>query len=167
MSIDIKPIVMPKWGLAMKEGSVVSWSINVGDEIKKGENFVEIETEKVVNEFESPQSGILIKKCVEEDIKIPVGALIALVGEKDTSSYKIDEFISNFESNFEKQAASISENEDLTKKIAINGTTINYVQMGNGENPTLVFIHGFGGDLNNWMFNQEELSKSFNTFASS
>ncbi len=165
MSSDIKPIVMPKWGLAMKEGSVVSWSINVGDEIKKGENFVEIETEKVVNEFESPQSGILIKKCVEEDIKIPVGALIALVGEKDTSSDKIDEFISNFESNFEKQAASISENEDLTKKIAINGTTINYVQMGNGENPTLVFIHGFGGDLNNWMFNQEELSKSFNTFA--
>ena len=46
MSSDIKPIVMPKWGLAMKEGSVVSWSINVGDEIKKGENFVEIETEK-------------------------------------------------------------------------------------------------------------------------
>ena len=110
MSSDIKPIVMPKWGLAMKEGSVVSWLKNVGDEIKKGENFVEIETEKVVNEFESPQSGILIKKCVEEDIKIPVGALIALVGEKDTSSYKIDEFISNFESNFEKQAASISEN---------------------------------------------------------
>ena len=71
----------------------------------------------------------------------------------------------HFESNFKKQAASISENEELTKKIAINGTTINYVQMGNGENPTLVFIHGFGGDLNNWMFNQEELSKSFNTFA--
>ena len=28
---------MPKWGLAMKEGSVISWSKEVGDEIKKGE----------------------------------------------------------------------------------------------------------------------------------
>ena len=60
--------------------------------------------------------------------------------DKNARYSEIDEFISNFESNFEKQAASISENEDLTKKIAINGTTINYVQMGNGENPTLVFI---------------------------
>ena len=156
---------MPKWGLAMKEGSVISWSKEVGDEIKKGENFVEIETEKVVNEYESPENGILIKKCVEEDIKIPVGALIALFGPKDISSEEIKEFVLNFESNFSKQAASNSEDEELTKKIEINGVTINYLQIGNQENPTLIFVHGFGGDLNNWMFNQEELSKSFNTFA--
>ena len=42
---------MPKWGLAMKEGSVVKWLKEVGDEIKKGDPFVEIETEKVVNEL--------------------------------------------------------------------------------------------------------------------
>ena len=47
---------MPKWGLAMKEGSVTSWLKNEGDKINKGETFVEIETEKVVNEFESPEA---------------------------------------------------------------------------------------------------------------
>ena len=97
MSSEIKAIVMPKWGLAMKEGSVVSWSKEIGAEIKKGENFVEIETEKVVNEYESPEDGVLIKKCVEEEVKIPVGALVALVGPKDTSTEAMDEFISNFE----------------------------------------------------------------------
>ena len=84
---------MPKWGLSMKEGSVVSWLKELGDEIKKGETFVEIETEKVINEFESPENGILIKKCVEKDIKIPVGTLLALFGPKDTSSDDINKFI--------------------------------------------------------------------------
>ena len=37
---------MPKWGLTMKEGTIVSWLKEVGDEIKKGDNLVEIETEK-------------------------------------------------------------------------------------------------------------------------
>ena len=62
MSDKILPITMPKWGLTMKEGTIVSWLKEVGDEIKKGDNLVEIETEKVVNEFESPESGILLKK---------------------------------------------------------------------------------------------------------
>ena len=47
MSDKILPITMPKWGLTMKEGTIVSWLKEVGDEIKKGDNLVEIETEKV------------------------------------------------------------------------------------------------------------------------
>ena len=156
---------MPKWGIAMKEGSVVSWSKEVGDEITKGENFVEIETEKVVNEFESPETGVLIKKCAEEDVKIPVGSLLALFGPKDTPVGEIEKFVSDFESNFKQQITENNESTDVTKQIEIDGLTINYIQLGNEENKAIIFIHGFGGDLNNWMFNQEELSKSFNTFA--
>ena len=69
MSRNLHPITMPKWGLAMKEGSIIKWFKEIGDEIKKGENLVEIETEKVVNEMESPESGTLLKKCIEEDVK--------------------------------------------------------------------------------------------------
>ena len=60
---------MPKWGLAMKDGSVTSWLKNEGDKINKGETFVEIETEKVVNEFESPEEGILLKKLLKMILK--------------------------------------------------------------------------------------------------
>ena len=45
---------MPKWGLAMKEGSVTSWLKNEGDKVNKGETFVEIETEKVCLLYTSP-----------------------------------------------------------------------------------------------------------------
>ena len=120
---------MPKWGLAMKEGSVVSWSKEVGDEIKKCENFVEIETEKVVNEFESPETGVLIKKCAEEDVKIPVGSLLALFGPKETSTVEIEKFVSDFESNFKQRITENNESTDLTKQIEIDGLNINYVQL--------------------------------------
>ena len=93
MSDKILPITMPKWGLTMKEGTIVSWLKEVGDEIKKGDNLVEIETEKVVNEFESPESGILLKKIAEENIKLNVGSLIGVLGEKNVDDNSINQGI--------------------------------------------------------------------------
>ncbi len=46
---------MPKWGLSMKEGSILKWIKSNGDDISKGDMILEIETEKVVNEMESPE----------------------------------------------------------------------------------------------------------------
>ena len=37
--------------------------------------------------------------------------------------------------------------------------------LGEGEGPPIVFIHGFGGDLNNWQFNQEALAERHATYA--
>ena len=157
---------MPKWGLAMKEGSVIKWLKEVGDEIKKGEPFVEIETEKVVNEFDSPEEGILIKKCADLDEKIPVGSLLALFSNtKEVSENSIEKYINNFQENFKNTPETNSDETFNSKKININGFEINYLQLGNSNSKNILLIHGFGGDLNNWMFNQEELSKDFNVFS--
>ena len=45
MSESLIAITMPKWGLAMKEGAILQWLKNEGDEVKKGEILVEIETD--------------------------------------------------------------------------------------------------------------------------
>ena len=155
---------MPKWGLAMKEGSVTSWLKNEGDKINKGETFVEIETEKVVNEFESPEEGILLKKVIENDIKVPVGSLIAILGNENTDTNEIEKFVEDFQSNFTPPSDD-EEDSNLEKIIQIKDIDINYLQLGENNSKNIVFVHGFGGDLNNWMFNQEELSSSFNTFS--
>ena len=39
------------------------------------------------------------------------------------------------------------------------------MELGGGDGPPIVFLHGFGGDLNNWQFNQEALAESHATYA--
>ena len=84
---------MPKWGLSMKEGSILKWIKSNGDNISKGDMILEIETEKVVNEMESPEDGKILKICVNEGDTVPVGSLIAVCGKKDASDDEIDSFI--------------------------------------------------------------------------
>ena len=42
MSDRIKPIVMPKWGLAMQEGMVAKWLVEPGAEIHTGDEILDI-----------------------------------------------------------------------------------------------------------------------------
>lgn len=78
-------VLMPKLGLTMTEGTVVNWLKNEGDQVEKGEELVEILTEKITNVVEAPASGILKKILVGpgETAKVsePIG-IIAAPGEE-------------------------------------------------------------------------------------
>ena len=52
-------MLMPKWGMTMEEGTIVHWSKPEGDHVEKGETILEVETDKITNEIEAPESGIL------------------------------------------------------------------------------------------------------------
>ena len=166
MSINLKAITMPKWGLAMKEGTILQWFKNEGDKIKKGETLLEIETEKVVNELESPSEGTLIKICVNQENKVPVGSLIGIYGESSVSKDDVEKFIAEFNANFTPEEDGENDNQNKYEKIKIFEKEINFLRSFNeNNNINILFIHGYGGDLNNWMFNQDVLSKSFNTYS--
>ena len=165
MTENLKPITMPKWGLSMKEGSITKWIKSNGESISKGEMLLEIETEKVVNEMESPEDGKILKICANEGDTVPVGSLIAVCGKGDTSDKDIDEFINDFNSNFESEINLEEGAEDNNEKIKVSDIEINFVKNVNSKEDNILFIHGFGGDLNNWMFNQTDLSNNFNTYS--
>ncbi|MCX8095134.1 MAG: 2-oxo acid dehydrogenase subunit E2 [Caldisericia bacterium] len=74
---------MPKFGLTMEEGVITKWYKNEGDYIEKGEIVCEIESEKIINDLESPVSGILKKILVREGESKKVGDVIAIITEKD------------------------------------------------------------------------------------
>lgn len=74
------PITMPKLGLSMKTGTVAKWLKNEGDSVKKGEAVVEIMTEKITNAVESPADGVLLKIVAPKGAKLPIGALLGVVG---------------------------------------------------------------------------------------
>ncbi|RXY98841.1 dihydrolipoamide acetyltransferase family protein [Fictibacillus sp. S7] len=76
-------VVMPKLGMAMKEGTVSVWNKKVGDPVQKGELIASINSEKIEMEIESPGEGILLEIAVEEGKGVPPGTPIAYIGQPD------------------------------------------------------------------------------------
>jgi len=68
-------IYLPRMGQTMTEGSIIRWLKSDGEIVKKGDSIVEIQTDKVVTELESPKDGIL-QILIEQDETVPVGTVI-------------------------------------------------------------------------------------------
>lgn len=78
-----KLIKMPKLSDNMKTGVIVSWNKKPGDEIEQGEIIFEVETDKVVSEVESVDSGILEETFFEEGDTVGVDEAIAVLNTKE------------------------------------------------------------------------------------
>src|ERR671922_2929085 len=76
-------IVMPKMSDTMEEGVVVKWLKHEGERVVSGDALAEIETDKAVLELEATTAGVLRKILAQEDSKVPVGHLIAVIGSED------------------------------------------------------------------------------------
>lgn len=74
-----KNILMPKWGLTMEEGTIVSWEIEVGDRIEVGDVIGVVETEKVEVDLESPVKGTVTRILVPEEETVDVGTVLVIV----------------------------------------------------------------------------------------
>jgi len=165
MSDAIQPIVMPKWGLAMQEGMLAKWHVEEGAALEKGQEIADIETSKIANIFESPTSGKLRRRVAGEGETVPVGALLAVLAEDSVDDAAIDAFIEEFQARFEAEAAEIQEAGPEPETVDAGGRRIRYLKMGEAEGPPVLLLHGFGGDLLTWMFNQEPLAEQHTTYA--
>ena len=79
-------VIMPALELAQETGKVLRWMKAPGDTVRKGEPIVEIETDKVTVEIESPASGVLSQVTAQEGDVVPVGQTIALIAEPGAAS---------------------------------------------------------------------------------
>ncbi|KMP36745.1 branched-chain alpha-keto acid dehydrogenase subunit E2 [Bacillus cereus] len=74
-------VVMPKLGMAMKEGIITSWNIKTGDHVAKGELIASINSEKIETEIEAPADGTVLDIAVSEDEGVPPGTVICYIGK--------------------------------------------------------------------------------------
>jgi pyruvate dehydrogenase E2 component (dihydrolipoamide acetyltransferase) len=72
-------IVMPRLSDTMEEGTILRWLIADGETVHRGDELVEIETDKATMTYESDLDGVLETIASEGDT-LPVGAIIARVG---------------------------------------------------------------------------------------
>ncbi len=76
-------IIMPKLGLTMEEGTIQKWHKQVGDEVTAGEPLFDVETDKLTNEIEATESGILRKIIIDEGETVAVLEPVGIIGTAD------------------------------------------------------------------------------------
>ena len=76
-------ITMPALSSTMKEGRVVTWLKNEGDEISAGEAIMVVESDKADMDVEAFEDGYLAKIMVGEGEMAPVGQAVALIAESE------------------------------------------------------------------------------------
>lgn len=76
------PLPMPKLGLTMEEGAILKWRKDEGEAVEKGEIILDIQTDKVEYEVESPAGGLLLKTLAGEGDVVPCGVDVAVIGEE-------------------------------------------------------------------------------------
>jgi len=72
-------VIMPALGMAQETGKVLRWLKAAGADVARGEPLLEVETDKVTVEIESPADGTLAAVSAAEGAEVPVGTVIALV----------------------------------------------------------------------------------------
>jgi pyruvate/2-oxoglutarate dehydrogenase complex dihydrolipoamide acyltransferase (E2) component len=80
----LSTVVVPKsGGVTTTKANVVRWLKREGEPVHLGEPLVELETEKVSYELESPAQGFLVKIVAHEAVEVPVGGRLCYIGEKN------------------------------------------------------------------------------------
>lgn len=77
-----KTIIMPKYGLQQDNGTVVEWRVKEGDHVNKGDILLDLETDKALFEYESPESGYVRKLVAQNGDEVPVLSVIAIITDE-------------------------------------------------------------------------------------
>lgn len=155
----IQRVTMPKWGLSMKTGKIVDWFVAEGDTIAKGDDIVDIETDKIAGTLESPVEGPVRRIIAEAGADLPVGAVLAVVAPADVPDAEIDAVAEEARAAVASGALDVPD-EPEPQLVEVGGRTISYLALGPEDaGDPVVLVHGYGGDKNSWLFVQQPLAE--------
>lgn len=158
----IQALTVPKWGMAMDEGTVTAWHIEEGGAVSPGDEVLDVESTKIANAIEAKEAGILRRQVAAVGQTLAVGGLLGVIAPGDIGDDEIAAFVAGFVVVTPEGDEAAGGPQPQT--VEVGGQQIRYLVHGDDGDP-VVMIHGFGGDLNAWMFNQPALGEGHRVFA--
>ena len=104
---------MPKLSDTMEEGVIAAWNVEEGDTVESGDVIAEVETDKATMEVEVFDAGTILKILVEEGKAVPLGGLIAVIGEEGED---ISDILEEAKSGGDSEETSDKEKGETDKK---------------------------------------------------
>src|SRR6266702_1806180 len=76
MQVEVK---VPQLSESVSEATLVAWRKKAGEAVKRDENLIDVETDKVVLELPSPVDGVLAKIVKKDGDSVTSGEVIAVI----------------------------------------------------------------------------------------
>ena len=125
-------IEMPKLSDTMEEGVIAKWNVNEGDSVSAGDIIAEVETDKATMDVEVFDAGTILKIIPGEGDAVPLGGLIAIIGEVGED---ITSLLDNDSNSATTDPSPVAEDDKVTKaKEAMAApTAVIAPSLGNGR----------------------------------
>lgn len=94
--MTITAITVPKWGIEMQEATLAEWKLHVGASVNKGDELLDMETEKILNTVEAAGDGVLRQQIGQPGDVYCVGALLGVIASADVSDEDVAAFAASF-----------------------------------------------------------------------
>lgn len=157
----IVPVTMPKWGLSMTSGKIMELLVSEGQQVSKGDDFVEIDTDKILGTMEAPADGLVRKLVVRVGEEIPVGAVIAVLAPADVPDEEVGQVAAEARDAIDSGAVVVEDTAE-PQTVEVGGRRISYLTLAPAEpaGDPVVLVHGYGGDKNSFALIQQPLAES-------
>ena len=113
-------IEMPKLSDTMEGGVIATWNVSEGDAVEAGDIIAEVETDKATMEVEAFDAGTVLKILVKEGDAVPLGGLMAVLGDEGED---ISDILDGAESSSSEPKAEAKEKKSEEKKEASSGSS--------------------------------------------
>ncbi|MBP1919936.1 biotin/lipoyl-containing protein [Youngiibacter multivorans] len=77
----VEKVIMPKLGMMEADIRLSEWLVKEGELVAEDQELCEVESQKITNQVKAKVSGTVLKLLVDEGEEVPIGTVIALLGE--------------------------------------------------------------------------------------